>query len=108
MRYPLKMRVLAALFSILAAWLVLDPSLALSRDLKARKAFISANPCPSTGKRSGSCPGWIVDHVKPLCVGGLDAPVNMQWQTVAAAKAKDRQEQAECRAIRKARNTAPQ
>ncbi len=95
------MRQVAALISILAAGMLLDPSLAIGRDLKARKAFQRAAPCPSTGKRAGPCPGWIVDHVRPLCAGGPDIPANMQWQTIADAKAKDRLELAECGAIRK-------
>ncbi len=37
-------------------------------------------------------PGYVIDHVVPLCRGGADAPSNMQWQTVAAAKAKDKTE----------------
>ena len=41
-------------------------------------------------------PGYVIDHVVPLCAGGADAPSNMQWQTVEAAKIKDRQERAEC------------
>ncbi len=41
-------------------------------------------------------PGYVVDHVVPLCAGGADAPGNMQWQTVEAAKVKDRQERAQC------------
>lgn len=34
-------------------------------------------------------PGYVVDHVVALCKGGRDAPSNMQWQTIAEAKAKD-------------------
>jgi len=30
----------------------------------------------------------VVDHIVPLCAGGADAPSNMQWQTVEAAKAR--------------------
>ncbi|SRR6266566_5913681 len=41
-------------------------------------------------------PGYVVDHLVPLCAGGADAPGNMQWQTVQDAKVKDRQERAEC------------
>ena len=41
-------------------------------------------------------PGYVVDHVVPLCAGGADAPGNMQWQTVEEAKVKDRQERAQC------------
>ena len=36
------------------------------------------------------------DHVLPLACGGPDAVSNMQWQTVAAAKAKDRWEVRAC------------
>ena len=36
--------------------------------------------------------GYIVDHVKPLCKGGPDKRSNMQLQTKADAKAKDRTE----------------
>lgn len=62
------------------------------RDPRARNAFKRANPCPATGKASGPCPGYVIDHVTPLKRGGADAPSNMQWQTEAAAKAKDRTE----------------
>jgi hypothetical protein len=37
-------------------------------------------------------PGYVVDHVVPLAKGGADAPGNMQWQTVAEARAKDKWE----------------
>jgi hypothetical protein len=58
----------------------------------ARDAFMHSHPCPSTGKKSGACPGYVLDHVKPLKQGGADDPSNMQWQTKAAAKAKDKWE----------------
>jgi hypothetical protein len=32
----------------------------------------------------------VVDQIVPLNRGGVDQPENMQWQTVADAKAKDR------------------
>jgi hypothetical protein len=41
-------------------------------------------------------PGYVVDHIRPLACGGADAPSNMQWQTVAAAKAKDKVERKGC------------
>jgi hypothetical protein len=37
-------------------------------------------------------PGYVVDHIVPLKRGGCDCPSNMQWQTVADAKAKDKWE----------------
>jgi hypothetical protein len=62
----------------------------IKRSPAARREFQRSSPCPSTGKSSGSCPGYVIDHVTPLKRGGADAPANMQWQTVQAAKAKDR------------------
>lgn len=41
--------------------------------------FQLVNPCPSTGLTTGSCPGWSVDHIKPLACGGCDKIVNMAW-----------------------------
>jgi hypothetical protein len=54
--------------------------------------FEKENPCPSTGRTRGACPGWIKDHIVPLCKGGADAVWNLQWQTTTAAKAKDKWE----------------
>lgn len=64
----------------------------VKRSKAAKDAFERRSPCPSTGKTSGPCPGYIVDHVKALECGGADAPSNMQWQTVSEAKAKDKTE----------------
>src|SRR6202140_4039933 len=67
------------------------------RNEAARESFQRQHPCPQTGKHSGSCPGYVVDHVRPLACGGADSPSNMQWQTVADAKAKDKTERIGCR-----------
>ncbi len=37
-------------------------------------------------------PGYVVDHIVPLKCGGADDTSNMQWQTIAEAKAKDKTE----------------
>lgn len=58
------------------------------RSQKAKNVFKYTHPCPSTGKSNGSCPNYIIDHIKPLACGGLDSPDNMQWQTKTEAKAK--------------------
>lgn len=62
--------------------------------------FQRKHPCPSNGQRRGHCPGYIVDHIQPLCACGPDATSNMQWQTVADATVKDRLERRECRFIK--------
>ncbi len=60
------------------------------RSEPARTIFQRLNPCPATGKATGHCPGYVIDHIIPLKKGGPDKPWNMQWQTKAEAKAKDR------------------
>ena len=67
------------------------------RSEAGKESFQRQHPCPATGKRSGSCSGYVVDHVRPLACGGADSPSNMQWQTVADAKAKDKTETLGCR-----------
>ena len=62
------------------------------RSSHAKTEFKHAHRCPSTGKGTGSCPGYIIDHVTALKRGGSDAPSNMQWQTTQDAKAKDKWE----------------
>ena len=52
--------------------------------------------CPANGNTRGRCPGYIIDHKKPLCAGGPDRPSNMQWQTIKEAKLKDKQERKMC------------
>ena len=68
-----------------------------ARDPAARRAFLKTHPCPSTGRTSGPCRGFVVDHIKPLCAGGPDTPANMQWQSLEESKRKDRLELTECR-----------
>jgi len=64
----------------------------IARDPAAVRAFRSNHPCPATGSASGACPGYVVDHIRALKHGGPDTPENMQWQTRAEAKTKDRTE----------------
>lgn len=68
----------------------------IKRSAKAKAEFKRQHPCPATGFYKGRCPGYVVDHVDPLCAGGLDEPVNMQWQTLAESKLKDRIERRIC------------
>jgi hypothetical protein len=68
----------------------------IHRSAGARHHFKQLHPCPATGRASGKCPGYVIDHVKALACGGADDPSNMQWQTVAEARAKDKWERKEC------------
>lgn len=83
--------------------LLLVPTLAFAvpRDPAQTHAFRHVNPCPATGKLTGQCAGWVVDHIIPLCIGGVDEPRNMQWQQVPEALAKDRLEKEVCRKAKK-------
>lgn len=67
------------------------------RSAQAKAEFRREHPCPATGRTRGACRGFVIDHVTPLCAGGADAPQNMQWQSTADAKAKDRLERRQCR-----------
>ena len=69
----------------------------VSRSHSAVAEFKRQQPCPATGKSRGACPGWIIDHKTALACGGADTPVNMQWQTVTEARAKDKWERHGCR-----------
>jgi len=66
------------------------------RSQKAKRDFAKDNICPSTGKNKLPCPGYVIDHIEPLACGGLDAPINMQYQTVQDGKAKDKWERKDC------------
>lgn len=99
------MRLAASLAAFLALTLAL-PAEAAKRDPKAKAAFKRAHPCPATEKTRGACPGYVIDHIRPLCAGGPDRSSNMQWQTVAEAKKKDRLENEECRQLRRSKGKA--
>jgi hypothetical protein len=58
----------------------------IERSEAAKLAFMKQTHYPN-GR-----PGYVVDHIIPLYRGGCDCPSNMQWQTIADAKAKDKWE----------------
>lgn len=62
------------------------------RSSAAKRAFVKEHACPSTHKNELPCPGHVIDHKKSLDCGGKDEPENMQWQTIAEAKEKDKWE----------------
>ncbi len=61
------------------------------------REFRQSNPCPSTGLTDGKCPGFVVDHVVPLCFGGPDTADNLQWQELQLSYRKDVFERAACK-----------
>lgn len=67
---------------------------ATPRSAAERHKFLVASGYPK-GR-----PGFIVDHKRPLCLGGADLASNMQWQPVADSLAKDKDERAICAAWR--------
>ncbi len=60
----------------------------------AVREFRETHPCPTTGHDWGACPGYIVNHITPLCKGGRDVASNLEWQTHTYA---DRRDQKACR-----------
>lgn len=93
------------------AWLLL---LALPLALAAQpiersraevRAFRAEHPCPSSGKTRGACPGFHVDHIRPLCAGGEDKAANMQWITREDHHFKTLVDVRECRKMRRAAET---
>lgn len=59
-----------------------------------------ANPCPSTGKATGACPGWQVDHREALVCGGKDEVSNLQWLRTEDHRQKTKVEVKLCRSRR--------
>ena len=88
------MKALAALLFCLSLFVPADAR--IHRSAGARHHFKQLHPCPVTGRSTGKCPGYVIDHVKPLACGGADDPTNMQWQTIAEAEAKDKWERIGC------------
>ena len=58
----------------------------IKRSAVAKREFMKQTGYPNGRK------GYVVDHIVPLECGGADVPSNMQWQTIAEAKIKDRTE----------------
>lgn len=56
-----------------------DADGSISRRADVLNEFKRLYPCPATGESKGRCPGWAIDHVIPLAVGGCDGVSNLQW-----------------------------
>lgn len=62
--------------------------------------FRKLNPCPATGKIERTCPGYVIDHIVPLCAGGPDILENLTYQKTADSYRKDKLERDICRRLR--------
>lgn len=94
MRWP---RYFALLLAASSAALACPPG--TPRNPHSVALFKRALPCPATGMPRGPCAGYVVDHIRPICAGGPDSPLNMQWQPRADSLVKDRAERKTCRGI---------
>jgi hypothetical protein len=72
----------------------------IKRSAHAKSAFRHSHRCPSTGRTTGACPGYVIDHIRALKHGGADDPSNMEWQTIESAKQKDKWEQRDLAPVR--------
>lgn len=71
--------------------LSLPAEAAQKRSQAVARAFQLENPCPSTGKTKGRCPGYERDHRWPICFhDGPDAVWNLQWLTIQEHREKTR------------------
>ena len=83
--------------ALLSLLLAVSAASAGPRSANEVAAFKRENPCPSTGKKRGPCPGSQVDHANPLCAGGSDTRDNFQWMTVQEHAWKTRSDIRMCR-----------
>jgi hypothetical protein len=76
---------------------------ATDRSRALRAEFMRENPCPATGRTTGPCVGFEVDHHLPLCLGGqaVDTKANLRWITVEAHKSKTRDDVRLCRRVKR-------
>lgn len=69
----------------------------VQRSAKVPAAYRKIFACPATGKMTGPCPGYVLDHAWPLCAGGPDEVTNMAWMQADRAKIKDKWEMGLCK-----------
>ena len=90
------LRRLSAFVAIAICLTVTNADARTKRSQSAKVEFKYEHPCPATGARKGPCKGHVIDHINPLACGGPDTSTNMQWQTIAEGKTKDKWERNGC------------
>ena len=78
-----------ALSTLLVFGLAAPAHAEAASNAKQRRLFMQTHPCPENGAIRGRCRGYVITHITPRCDGGADRWSNMQWQTVAEAKAQE-------------------
>lgn len=53
-----------------AAGVARDAHGRIARSQQAKNEFKKSHPCPTTGKSSGACRGYVIDHLTPIKRGG--------------------------------------
>ena len=61
----------------------------IARSETARRQFKTAHPCPSTGKTSGACPGFVIDHRTAL-FSPVAEPIHRRTCNGRASAAKEK------------------
>lgn len=51
----------------------------IKRSQAVLREFQRIHPCPSTGRTTGRCPFWHMNHVIPLAACGRDVVENIHW-----------------------------
>ncbi len=91
-----KSTILKTVVLALTLTLSMTANAGVKRSQSVKADFQRQHPCPANGNARGACPGYVKDHIKALDCGGADAVHNLQWQTIAEGKAKDKWERKEC------------
>jgi hypothetical protein len=85
-------------FTLITCPVVVGVEKQTKRDPHQVVLFKEKNACPSTKKLGNHpCPGWIVNHIKPLACNGPDTPENMEWEEQAASYKRDVWERQICK-----------
>lgn len=96
---------MAGPWALMSRWVALVVLIAMAvptafgadRSGAVRAEFQRHNPCPSTGRIRGPCPGFQVDHREALICGGRDELDNLQWLSIEEHRDKTKVEVKLCR-----------